>query len=716
MRLAMKPVVFLLLYSLLPAVAATAGTYELITVNASGEKANGGSYNPAISDNGRYVVFTSKASNLVPNDTNNMDDVFLFDRKTKKMERVSLIDDKPRPYGIGLVSISGDGTVVSYVIYVQSGSNESAIFVYDTKTKTTERIPSELPNPNRPKLNADGNFLYYNQLGNGQLYVYDRVNKINELVTKSSSGVMSNSVYNDQGPYNQGRISPDGRYVSFSSYANNLVENDTNGYIDVFMHDRLTHKTERVSVDSSGNQYPQGITTLIFSNSSDFRYFIFRTVGSGVTKLKDRTTGVVEDLPAVPVSLFYNDGFPVTSAFNADGRYLQYFGANPFVVAYLYDRVTGQAERITEYDCDARMNADASIFAIQTYYPVISSDTNGMSDIYVYIRSTADTIPPSTTHQLSGTLGQNNWFVSDVLVTLTATDDKSGVKDIVSVLNNEPPAVQPGADYSFTVSSEGQNNLVYYSEDNADPGNKDSNPPVAINIDKTAPTITASVSPAPNRAGWYNTNATVTFACSDATSGIADCTAPVTLSRDGAGQMVSGKAVDRAGLTAETSVTVNLDMTAPAITINGVQSGAKYPLGLVPTVSYSASDSLSGVSASSATLTGGDGLGLGIFTYNVTAFDVAGNTATASATYEVIATPEGLIALIRQMQAAGKIDNAGIANSLISKVENAQKANGQAADNIMQAFINQVEAQSGRHIASDAAAILLHAAEYIISH
>ncbi|MBI5205638.1 MAG: right-handed parallel beta-helix repeat-containing protein [Nitrospirae bacterium] len=83
-------------------------------------------------------------------------------------------------------------------------------------------------------------------------------------------------------------------------------------------------------------------------------------------------------------------------------------------------------------------------------------------------------------------------------------------------------------------------------------------------------------------------------------------------------------------------------------------------------------------------------------------------------------TMESLITLISQLLQSGGIDNAGIANSLLSKLNNALTAtnngNGQASDDIMQAFINQVSAQAGQHISADAAAILINAATYIINN
>jgi len=83
-------------------------------------------------------------------------------------------------------------------------------------------------------------------------------------------------------------------------------------------------------------------------------------------------------------------------------------------------------------------------------------------------------------------------------------------------------------------------------------------------IDKTPPTITATVSPCPNANGWNNTDVTVTFTCSDSLSDIASCPAPITVTTEGFGQVITGTAVDSAGNSATASVTVNIDKTPPS--------------------------------------------------------------------------------------------------------------------------------------------------------
>src|SRR3712207_3259123 len=70
--------------------AAAAGNTTLISLDSSGNQATGGSGSPSISDDGRYVAFTSSATNLVANDTNDRTDVFVRDRQTGTTERVSV--------------------------------------------------------------------------------------------------------------------------------------------------------------------------------------------------------------------------------------------------------------------------------------------------------------------------------------------------------------------------------------------------------------------------------------------------------------------------------------------------------------------------------------------------------------------------------------------------------------------------------------------------
>jgi hypothetical protein len=160
--------------------------------------------------------------------------------------------------------------------------------------------------------------------------------------------------------------------------------------------------------------------------------------------------------------------------------------------------------------------------------------------------------------------------------------------------------------------------------------------------DTTPPIISATRAPAANASGWNNSNVTVTFTCSDARSGIATCTAPVTVSTEGAGQIVSGTATDKAGNTATASVTVDLDRTAPTIapTIAPPPNAAGWSHADV-TITYACADSLSGIQDCPAPMVvGEEGAGRIV---SATATDRAGNSAAATATLNIDKTPPTIV-------------------------------------------------------------------------
>jgi PKD repeat protein len=159
-----------------------------------------------------------------------------------------------------------------------------------------------------------------------------------------------------------------------------------------------------------------------------------------------------------------------------------------------------------------------------------------------------------------------------------------------------------------------------------------------IGVDDDLPTIAASQDPPPNAAGWNNTDVTLSFTCGDSTSGIASCPDAVIVTTESAGQVVSGTAVDQAGNTATTSITLNVDKTAPVIssTIDPSSNAAGWNNTDV-TANFSAIDTPSGVASVTppvAVTTEGANQSV-----NGTATDVAGNSAVASATVNIDKTP-----------------------------------------------------------------------------
>ncbi|WP_076260308.1 OmpL47-type beta-barrel domain-containing protein [Intrasporangium flavum] len=153
----------------------------------------------------------------------------------------------------------------------------------------------------------------------------------------------------------------------------------------------------------------------------------------------------------------------------------------------------------------------------------------------------------------------SDWSNSAVTVELAATDNLSGVATTRYQLDSDP--IADGT--SVTIDAEGVHTLQVWSVDVA--GNVEAQKNLAVKIDTTAPGISHTQSPAANTRGWNNSDVTVTFTCTDAGSGIAGCTAPVTRG-EGAAQKVQGIATDKAGNSTSDETTVNVDKTKPTVT------------------------------------------------------------------------------------------------------------------------------------------------------
>ncbi len=257
-----------------------AGRTERITAGALGLDSDYSSGQPTLNADGRFVAFSSQATNLVVGDTNDSDDIYVFDREKKTTERVSLptgvlpgdlpLDPAEQANGNSQQpSLSADGRYVAFDSYasnlVSGDTNDlSDVFVRDRQTGVTERI-SVGPNgeettedSGQAVLSAGGRYVAYESwspnLGPGDtnnaydIYVYDRERHTQERISVDSKGRGAN------GASFAPSISDDGRFVVFDSVATNLVARDTNRKYDVFLRDRLAKTTVRVSVDGSGAQ------------------------------------------------------------------------------------------------------------------------------------------------------------------------------------------------------------------------------------------------------------------------------------------------------------------------------------------------------------------------------------------------------------------------------------------------------------------------------
>jgi hypothetical protein len=319
-----------------------------------------------------------------------------------------------------------------------------------------------------------------------------------------------------------------------------------------------------------------------------------------------------------------------------------------------------------------------------------------------------DKTAPTASASVSPAANANGWHNGDVTVSFSGSDDTSGIAS---------------CDANIILSSEGSGQSASgVCTDNA--GNVSATATASgINIDKTAPTASASVSPAANVNGWNNSDVTVSFSGSDALSGIAGCDADVILSSEGSGQSASGVCTDNAGNVSATATAsgINLDKTAPVVSVTGVTDGATYILGSVPTAGCETSDALSGVAtAASLTFSGGNPDGSGAITATCEgALDNAGNSGVASVTYTVL-TPQGAIGDLQadiQVLVDDGVLKPGQANGLTQPLDNAirslDKGNTADACNQLQDFIVKVNEKTPDPLDAATAADLIAEADAI---
>jgi len=262
------------------------GTTKLISVSSSGQKSDDLSNMATISENGRYVVYHSLGTNLVSGDTNGKQDIFLYDIQTGETKRVSIASDGTQGDGnsTGGASISSDGQYITFsseaTNLVTGDTNASGdVFVHDMQTgeTTRESVASDGAQANgdssgykTPSISADGRYVEFHALATNlvsddtnktsDVFVHDRQTGETTRVSVASDGTQANA-----DSYSEVGV-PIGlnRYIVFYSYATNLVAGDTNASYDTFVHDMQTGETKRVSVASDGTQ----------ANSSSYVGFI----------------------------------------------------------------------------------------------------------------------------------------------------------------------------------------------------------------------------------------------------------------------------------------------------------------------------------------------------------------------------------------------------------------------------------------------------------
>jgi len=452
----------LLIWVLAPCASALAQLTELVSIATTGQQGNdisGRFAGPDINDDGQIVVFDSQATTLVPGDTNLRVDVFVRDRTTGITDRVSVSTAGAQANGTS--TRPGIDAAGNMVVFDSDASNLVTgdtnqlmdVFVHTRSIHVTERVSvssAELQGNNAsygPTISADGRLVCLVSLASNlvpddtnnveDIFVRDLLAGTTERVSLSSGGEPANS------SCTQAAISPGGRWVAFISFATNLVPDDTNDLIDIFIHDRQSGLTERVNLSSDEEQanasgsgptvsedgrfvaFYSDATNLVPDDTNDLKdVFVHDRVAGTTERVSISTSGEQGDgnSPDPAVRGFIASSPQITP----DGRYVTFFSSSGNLVpgdtntcppvfqipgrcpdVFVRDRVLGTTERVNLSSAGAQANDRTSdpvitpsgqIFAFfSAAGNLVSNDNNPCPPIFpvncadIFVRESAST-------------------------------------------------------------------------------------------------------------------------------------------------------------------------------------------------------------------------------------------------------------------------------------------------------------------------------------
>lgn len=382
--------------------------------------ANGhsGRHRIAASDDGRYVVFDSQASNLVVGDNNGVSDVFLHDRLLGSTTRLSVdAQGAESACASEYADLSPDGR---YVVFERCGPAGSAndaftqIYRLDRLTGQTLLVSTDYkatPGDSastQPRISDDGSVVLFRSTaqnlgvpahGSGDYFLRDVAAATTTIVSRNPQTGQSDGI-----PYSAW-LSGDGRFVAFDDSSTNLIDGDTSPWVGVFVFDRDKHLLERVSTSAQGA--PLNGASFCLGLSRDGRQVLFKTFAavpgfpSGINNifLRDRLSDTLEFVSrdnygaALP-------GLIDQAALSADGRRVAFgvwsgawSGAwyDLFQGLFVFDRTAQRTYRITTHSANRAImlpqfvgDADRLVFASESTNLLGGIDGNGyFRDVFV---------------------------------------------------------------------------------------------------------------------------------------------------------------------------------------------------------------------------------------------------------------------------------------------------------------------------------------------
>lgn len=369
-------------------------TTERATVSSSGTQANNASTGPKLSADGRFVAYTSGASNLDPTDINSGSDVFLRDRREGITELVSRrLDSNSSPFGCGEASISSDGRFVAFIgfddnIVPGDVNGTSDVFLWNRQSRTMELISlwgSSLASDGfsrTPVVSADGRYVAFQCTATNWapvlpypflFYVYrrDRLEALTEVVNIKADGSASSH------PASSGALemSADGRYVAYCSYAVDVMGHDPQlSYSKVYIRDMLARLSTTALVSATGGRADS--TGSWPGLSDDGSKIVFQSPATNLVARDDDLAPAfnqdifLRDLNAgvtVVVSVGYhgqspNNGGVISPAISGDGRVVAFeTNANnlaPGDTGLIYDIYVVECDNLpVMYYCESMPNS-----------------------------------------------------------------------------------------------------------------------------------------------------------------------------------------------------------------------------------------------------------------------------------------------------------------------------------------------------------------------
>ena len=426
-------------------------TTRRLNLSRQGEQTNGPSNRPVISADGRYVAFESTATNLILGDTNGFSDIFVVDVITGAIDMLSLDASGTRANNSNFrPSISSTGRYVSFessaTNLVSSGTSVgvSHIYVRDRDVSgsgtfdTTGNISTVLVSQSSDGTAANGNSLQSVLSADGRYIAFasdatnlvsSDTNAVRDIFLRDRTGgtttcvsVATGGTQATGGDSRTPSLSSDGRYIAFASSATNLASGDTNGVSDIFVHDRTTTTTQRISVSTSGTEAVDPSATgfklgsINPSISSTGRYVAFASLANNLTA--GDSAGQKQNLDANDaLDVFVRDrDVSASGTYDTSGNVATTMvSVNKFglqTLSILNTQSTASSDIFPSISADGRWVAfpsDAENVSglSHTVTNLISIDNNNTRDVFLFDRVTNalpnSSIAPSVTITSPGT-------------------------------------------------------------------------------------------------------------------------------------------------------------------------------------------------------------------------------------------------------------------------------------------------------------------------